>query len=187
MSDFSRPGIRAAKNGSVFENNPSADTGRKRHVKKRTGTSAGAVIGFAERADVGVVIHDDGRVEKLAETLDQWKIAPAADVRRECYALALEFDRPSETDSAAFKRTPWMDDGSDLVKHPVRTARTVGDSRLAARHTFVVKQRDAKLGPADVDGERGHALAKTSSGEAVPVPFFMMVMEATRLPNRAAL
>ncbi len=80
---------------------------------------------------------------------------------------------------------------ADLREHPFAPAFAVRGARFAGDHAVAVEDGHGELGAADVDGQCLHAsqpasAASTSAGDAVPVPFFMIVTEATRLPKRAA-
>src|SRR5204862_5332099 len=86
---------------------------------------------------------------------------------------------------------PAAADHRELIEHPVTAGDTISGMRFALHDLITLKQRDRELRAADVDGEDAHAgqslsAARTSSGVAVPVPFFVMVMDATRFPKRAA-
>src|SRR5882762_7009933 len=148
--------------------------------------------GFAQRAGVGVVIHYGGDTQGVSEERGELEIVPAADVGREGHALIMEIDGAAEADAAALKgclALPLARDPDNLLEHPIPCAFAIGGPRFAADHLVVLEERHGELGTTDVDGERIHncaAAAKTSAGEAVPVPFFMIVTEATRLPKRTA-
>src|ERR1700733_13161140 len=81
-----------------------------------------------------------------------------------------------------------LDDVRNLREHPFATAVAISSMRLAVHHPLAFKHCGAELGAADVNCQRAHALAaaSTSSGLATPVPRFFTVMDATRLPKRAA-
>ncbi len=148
---------------------------------------------FPERADIRVVVHHRPHARDRLEPARQIEIAPAAHVRRERNPLLAEDHRSAESDAAALEPilvAPLGGCASKLFQHPVTAARAIGLLRLPGDHAVVFEYGDAELRAADVDGEGGHekcpAAARISSGEAVPVPRFMMVMDAARLPNRAA-
>jgi hypothetical protein len=97
-------------------------------------------------------------------------------------------DRAAEPHAAAFEvelAPPLRDDFADLREHPIAAAVFIGGARFRAHHAVAVEGRDLKFGAADIYCQNLH-FSRTSSGDAVPVPFFMMVMDATRLPNCAA-
>src|SRR6476660_858969 len=110
---------------------------------------------------------------------------------RERHTLFAEIDRAAKTDAAALERKlllPFAGNFHHLFEHPITCAGAIGRPRLSPDQFVAFEQLYRKLRAADIHGQRSHAPAasKTSAGEAVPVPFFMMVMDATRLPNRTA-
>src|SRR6516225_2997857 len=120
---------------------------------------------------------------------DQRKILPSAHMRRQDYFLLGKIHRTPEADAAAVDARlapPLRDDRIDLRDHPRAAPFTIGCTRFAFRHAVTVKESDREFRSADVDCQSIHEIARISSGEAVPVPFFMIVIEATKFPNRAA-
>src|SRR5690242_1976192 len=109
-------------------------------------------------------------------------------MRRARNPLPREIYRAAEPEPAAIEAEfamPLASYGFDLLEHPFAAPFCIGSTRFAAYHFIVHKRRDRELGSADVNRKRRHrepwdcprSAASTSSGEAVPVPFFMMVID----------
>src|SRR5882724_1667455 len=148
---------------------------------------------FAEGACVGVVIHDGGHAQGVGEERGELEIVPAADVGRKGHALVAEIDGAAKADAAALEgqlALPRARDTDNLLEHPITRALPIGGPRFTADHFVAFEKSHGELGTADVHCQGIHcwaaAAAKTSAGDAVPVPFFMMVTDATRLPKRTA-
>src|SRR5437870_8731635 len=190
MSDLAGPAIDAAPDLAVSVD-AAANAGRERHVEERRVSLAGAECRFGQRTRVSIVVHHGGHSQLPREELREAKIVPAANVRRKGHALLAKIHRPPEPDATTFKRRfdlPLPGDRDDLPEHPIACAFAIRRARFAFDHALALEKRDRELGPSDIHRQRIHARAasSTSAGEAVPVPFFMIVMDAARLPNRAA-
>src|SRR3974390_1404535 len=84
------------------------------------------------------------------------------------------------------------------MEHPLAPALAVGGAGDAFDHVAAIEGGHGEFGSSDVDGEScgsgskngpaGPSLSaiSTSMGVAMPVPFFMIVMDETILPNRSA-
>ncbi len=116
----------------------------------------------------------------LRDTFDQRKIPPAGNMRRQSDALMCEIDRSAETDTATVTFRPVADDARDFRQHPLWTSLAIRDMGRAMRHAAAVEERDGKLRSADVNRQRVAHPCSSSVGLTVPVPFFMMVCDATR-------
>ena len=91
--------------------------------------------------------------------------------------------------SIGVPRFPTRDDARDLIEHPFAAACAVGRRRFALHHPLPSKTASVNFVPpmSMASVLIPLAAASTSSGVATPVPRFMMVMEATRLPNSRRL
>src|SRR5579864_6472685 len=101
MADLAGIGIGSAIYRFASGNDSSADPGGKRDIEQRPVAAAGAMTGFAERTQVGVVVHDGPQAQRFLKLAREVKIAPSGDVRRQCNALSGELDGTTEPDSAA--------------------------------------------------------------------------------------
>jgi hypothetical protein len=163
VADLAAIGIGAAPDAAIVID-AAADAGGKRHVEQRRVAASGAEAGLAQRAGVGVVIHDGGHAEQVAHPFGEPEVAPSADVRGERHALLLEDHGTAEADAAAVRgrfALPGARDGRDLVEHPVAAAFGIGAAGFAAHHAVAIERRDGELGAADVNRQRsflGHRM-----------------------------
>src|SRR5713226_6454762 len=106
--------------------------------------------------------------------------------------LLTKIHGPAESNAAgiplAIRPLPSGGDGNNLFHHPCGAAFTVCAVRFTFQHAIAIENGHAEFGAANVDRECNHSpdAASTSAALAVPVPCFMMVMDATRFPTRAA-
>jgi len=110
-------------------------------------------------------------------------------VGREGYALLAEIDGAAKADAAALEGQLALHSRAipdNLLEHPITRALAIGGPRFTAIILSPSKRATANLVPPMSTARvfiDWAAAAKTSAGKAVPVPFFMMVTDATRLRN----
>src|SRR5579871_807423 len=106
-------------------------------------------------------------------------------MRRQRDALLFELHWSAEPDPTTIQAIlvlPIAADRGNLIEHPFAATLAVRRVRRTVPHGITFENCHAELGAADIDGERAHsrAAAKTSEGLAVPVPGFIMVMDAIK-------
>ena len=122
VPDLAAIGIRSAPHAPIFVD-AAADAGRKSHVEERRVALARPEFGFADRARVGVVIHDRGGAGQIPHESAEVEIPPSAHVRREHDALGRKIHRAAEADPAAVEAelaAPGRDDLADAARASIR-------------------------------------------------------------------
>src|ERR1700678_2439376 len=116
MADLAGIRIRAAIHG-VFRNQAAADAGGKRQIKQRPAAAPSSIQGFAQRARVGIVIHDWNKTEQICQVTRQVEIRPSGSVGGQDYALLLEIHRAAKANAATIEAMAGgqsFDNGLDL-------------------------------------------------------------------------
>src|SRR2546430_12741309 len=101
MSDFTGVRIGAAIYRIAAGDHAPADARRQCHIKQRPVAAARAIESLAQRAHVGVIVHDRKHAQRFLKTAWQIEITPAADMRGQRDTLPFEFDRTTEANATA--------------------------------------------------------------------------------------
>ena len=197
MADLAGLRIRAAIDGAV-DHDAAADAGRKRHIEERIVAFARAVRASPSAPALASLSMTDRHAEQLGaharaagnrSSRPRASRAPPA-ARR----TSTGPPKPMPQRSNAKLRVPGARDRFDLA--PASSHARLRGPSSAIRGAPCGRRRTRAIGElraADVDRERVHSRRQAPPrgehlvGDAVPVPFFMIVTDATRLPNRAAV